>query len=425
MTAETTGSTTGARSPARLVDSNRVRAFLETEFGRAMLRRELEEGAQVKQGQHALLLGDPDPSGAHEAELNAVADTLRELGLTVSLMRVDTLVPPFPGAVPVCFMGVVKQRIPPVIYEAIRAADVTFNLTSTGRGAGRYTQDFFTLTTYYGKHVDGGRTVEGPEILGTDAEPDVPDFEALQYPSDLLRTIADKLVDILTATAEQQGEFRMTNPWGTDLRLAVLPGDIAMRGGGIRRYPNTDRFRGEDNGWLYRAAVGVNVPQVCEGVWVTKDCSLLGGELREPMRVHLKDGFFVGADGADGARFMELLADDPTGVHALLMGINPKVAPFRRGRYIYRNHGIAAGTAHIGAGAPGLFYRAGAWGGLGNRHFELGNIPRISFRAGDTPIFEDGRLLILADPAVREAARQYGDPDELLRQFEWGDTPLT
>ena len=76
-------------------------------------------------------------------------------------------------------------------------------------------------------------------------------------------------------------------------------------------------------------------------------------------------------------------------------------------------------------GPPGLFYRAGAWGGLGNRHFELGNIPRISFRAGDTPIFEDGRLLILADPTVREAARQYGDPDELLRQFEWGDTPLT
>ena len=57
-----------------------MRAFLETDFGRAMLRRELEEGAQVKKGQHALLLGDPDPSGAHEAELNAVADTLREMG---------------------------------------------------------------------------------------------------------------------------------------------------------------------------------------------------------------------------------------------------------------------------------------------------------------------------------------------------------
>ena len=70
-------------------------------------------------------------------------------------------------------------------------------------------------------------------------------------------------------------------------------------------------------------------------------------------------------------------------------------------------------------GGPGLFYRAGEWGGLGNKHFQLGNLPKISLRAGDRQVVADGRLLALGDPEIREAARRYGDPDELLRQFEW------
>lgn len=414
------------RTAVRLIDSGKVKAFLETGFGRAMLRREHVEGSQVQAGQHALLLADHEPSRNNEAELEALSELLRDLGLTVTVMRVDELIPPFPGSVAVCFQNVVKHHIPTLLFEAIRAADVTFLLTSTGRGAGRYNQDFYTLTTYYRKQVDGGRTLEAPEVLGTDDDPDTPDFAAMQYPCDLLRAIADRMVEIFTQTAEARGEFHFTNPWGTDLRIQVLPGDVAMAGGGIRRYPNPDppAFRGEDNGWLYRAVVGFNVPQVCEGVWVTEDVSLLGGELSEPLRVYFENAFIVGADGADGPRLMELLSDDPTAVHALLMGLNPKLSPFRRGTYMLRNHGVAAGTAHIGAGAPGLFYRAGAWGGIGNRHFELGNIPRISLTAGDVPVFEDGRLLVLDDPRIRETARAFGDPDELLRQFTWKEAPL-
>jgi hypothetical protein len=71
-----------------------------------------------------------------------------------------------------------------------------------------------------------------------------------------------------------------------------------------------------------------------------------------------------------------------------------------------------------------LFYRNGAWGPVGNQHYQLGNIPRISLWAGDTHVVDDGRLLTLADPVVREAARQYGDPDALLRQFDWPEVPL-
>ena len=75
-------------------------------------------------------------------------------------------------------------------------------------------------------------------------------------------------------------------------------------------------------------------------------------------------------------------------------------------------------------GGPGLFFRRGEWGPIGNKHFQLGNIPKASLWAGAEPVFEQGRLLALDDPAVREEARRYGDADELLSQFPWPDVPL-
>ncbi|HEX9880849.1 MAG TPA: hypothetical protein VGB25_11690, partial [Candidatus Binatia bacterium] len=77
-----------------------------------------------------------------------------------------------------------------------------------------------------------------------------------------------------------------------------------------------------------------------------------------------------------------------------------------------------------GMGGPGLFFRKGEWGRIGNKHFQLGNIPKVSLWAGDEPIFDQGRLLALESPAVREEARRYGNPDELLRQFDWPEVPL-
>jgi len=410
------------------VDPKALRAFLESEVGRETLRRELAEGTGVRAGQQALLLCDVQASDVGELEIQLTAQTLRELGLTVTIMRLEEFIPQFPGSIPVAFVGAHKLRLPKIVFEAIRAADVTFNFTLTGRGATKYNVDFYTLITYYNKQIDGGRTVEGAEVLWSDADPNAPNLEAIQYPSDLLRVIGDRANEVLFAATEQQEEFQLTNPWGTDIRFTALPGDVTAPAGGARKYPwpPTERFRGEDAQRLYRALSGFGVVQSCDGVWVTKYCPLLGGELSEPMHLTLKEGFIAEARGGPEARRLLQILDEHgnVGIHAILWGLNPKASPFKNGKYLHNNNGIGVGIAHIGIGGPGLFYHNQEWGTVGNNHFELGNIPKISVRAGDTWLVQDGWMPVLADPAVREAAARFGDPDELLRPFEWRDITL-
>ncbi|HEY7064123.1 MAG TPA: hypothetical protein VII06_21770 [Chloroflexota bacterium] len=402
-----------------------IYAFLDSQVGRDILRRELVEGALVQPGEQALLLCDAQaPEGTAEM-VRVVGAMLRELGLQVISIQVDQVLPLRQGGLAGSFAHVDHHRLPPALYAAIQAADVIFDYSASGRGAGKYNVDFYTLATYHGKRIYGRRLVEGPEALWSENDPAGINTAALLFPSDLLRVIADRVNDTLVAAAEAGAEFRLTNPWGTDLRYHTLPGDICIPGGGIREYPREERFRGDDSYRLYRALAGCTLTQRCEGVWVTRYCTLLGGELPEPMTVEWQDGFVVGARGGEGAaKLMAIVRDEPAGIHAILMGLHPKAAPFRQGRYMLQNTGVAAGTAHLGVGGPGLFYRNGAWGGVGRNHFQVGNLPRISLWAGAERVVDDGRLLALGDPAVREAARQYGDPDALLRQFEWPEAPL-
>jgi hypothetical protein len=49
------------------------------------------------------------------------------------------------------------------------------------------------------------------------------------------------------------------------------------------------------------------------------------------------------------------------------------------------------------------------------RHFDMA-FPYLY--ADGKPVIEDGHLLALDDPRVRQIAEKYGDPDELLRE-DW------
>jgi hypothetical protein len=138
------------------------------------------------------------------------------------------------------------------------------------------------------------------------------------------------------------------------------------------------------------------------------------------MTVTVRDGFLADATGGPEAqRLLEIVAEEPAGIHAILMGLNPKASPFRGGRYMLDNNGAGVGVSHMAFGGPGLFYRKGEWGALGDKHFQLGDIPKISFWAGSRCLVENGRLLTLLEPEVRDFAREFGDPDVLLRQFAW------
>jgi hypothetical protein len=405
-----------ARKPLpHLINAESVSAYLATEVGRATLRRELVECGGVKSGQQVLILYDEQAPDGSDQLVRLAAEMLRELGAKVVLMQTDALLPLSRGGMPGSFARVEKHRIPRPVYDAILAADVTFDYTASGRGAQKYNVDFYTLGSYYGKRITGRRAVESPEVLSSEAGPLVPNAAALTFPSDLLRVIGARVAAVLQGAAAERRAFRLTNPWGTDLRYTCFPADITR--GSTRKHPSDDVFVEGDR--LYLAVAGPTIVQSCEGVWVTRFCTLLGGALAEPIRVTFEDGFLADVEGPDAPLLLDQLVGERYGIHAILVGYNPKAAPFREGRYILGNDGAAMGTSHIGMGAPGLFFRSGAWGPVGSKHFQLGNIPKVSLWAGDEPVWVNGVLRMLDDPVVREAARQYGDPDEVLRPFAW------
>jgi hypothetical protein len=223
-------------------DAEVVRAYARSELGRATLRRELVEGAEIEAGQQVLLLCETRPPGGNEDVVQTVAELVRELGAHVVLMRVDELIPVRPGSAPGAWSHVEKLQLPKAVHAAILAADVVLDYTVNSRGGQKYNVEFYTLGMYHGKRICAHRAVEAPEVLGTSGDAPIASPEAVAFPSDLLRLICDRVNAVLIAAAEARQELRLTNPWGTDIRFTALPGDVSQPGGGIRRYPEDRPF---------------------------------------------------------------------------------------------------------------------------------------------------------------------------------------
>lgn len=411
-----------AKEKMRAAGAEVTRAYARSEFGRDVIRREIVEGAQIKAGDQALILWETLVADGIDEIVRVAAEIVRELGAKPAIMQLDEHIPLRRGTAPGAWSYLEKFQPAPAVVNAIRGADVVLDYTRNSRGAQKYNQVFYTLSMYYGKRICAHRAVEAPEVLSADPQSPIASPEALSYPSELLRAIGRRVNETLIAAAEARESFRLTNPWGTDLRFTALPGDVSQPFGGIRRYPcaNAFDFAGDDNNRIWNALAGFAMTQSCEGVWVAKHSTLLGGVLSKPVAVKLKDGLVAGAEGGEEARkLLDIIADEPSGVHAILMGLNPKAAPFRNGEFMLDNNGAGVGACHIALGGPGLFYRHGVWGTVGNKHFQLGNIPKISLWAGSRCVVEEGRLLALADPVVRKEAERFGDPEKLLRQFDW------
>jgi hypothetical protein len=410
------------REKNRAAGAEITRAYARSDFGRQIMRREIVEGAQIKTGDQALILWETSVGDGVEEIVRVAAEIVRELGAKSIIMQLDEHIPLRRGTAPGAWSYLEKFAPAPAVVDAIRGADVVLDYTRNSRGAQKYNQVFYTLSMYYGKRICAHRAVEAPEVLSDDPQAPVASPEALSYPSDLLRAIGRRVNEILIVAAEARDTFKLTNPWGTDLRFTALPGDVSQPSGGIRRYPaaNSFDFAGDDNNRIWNALAGFAMTQSCDGVWVARHSTLLGGLLSRPVAVKFKDGLIAGADGGEEAKkLLEIIADEPSGVHAILMGLNPKAAPFRRGEFMLDNNGAGVGTCHIALGGPGLFFRHGAWSTVGNKHFQLGNIPKISLWAGSRCVVQDGRLLALADPAIKKEAERFGDPEKLLSQFAW------
>lgn len=392
------------------VDPSLVRAFLRTELGRSVVRRYLVECATVEPGMQALVLVERERLNGTDVLCDLFVDELRAMGALPVVQEVDALFPRRPGTLPMSFLEQDRLRFPRAVSAGIRAADLTIALTAGGLGHGRYNIDGYTLTMY-----DARKIYEAQDIYLAAENPD-----ALSFPTDLLRVVADRFIARLVDAAERGAEFRLTNPWGTDVRFTVLPGDVGPFAGIVRPRPDEKWFNKLNHDRLIRSIAGVGVTQTCEGTFVTTYCTALGGQLEPAVRAHLEDGFVVDAEGGPAAaRLMEMVRKEPAGVHAILFGMNPRYVPFRGGRYVDRNAGAGTGQGHMALGGAGLFYRKGEWGTVGRNHLQLGDVPKVSLALGEEWVIKDGRLLVLDDPEVRKAAAAFGDPDELLRPFPW------
>jgi 2,5-dihydroxypyridine 5,6-dioxygenase len=98
----------------------------------------------------------------------------------------------------------------------------------------------------------------------------------------------------------------------------------------------------------------------------------------------------------------------------MMYGVHPKA--FRIG-YKYRYEGSDAFHAWVGGTRRSGVVHFGIGGGKDewyrHRDFEV-FFPTLTIN--DEPIIQNGRLLILDDPEVREEAAKYADPDELLTE---------
>ena len=389
-----------------------VEAFLDSPRGRETLRRYLVECVDLPAGSEALILTDRQNLNSADKLADLVTDELRALGVRPVSLRIDTLFPPREGSLATSFVEQDRLRFASTVTAAVRAADATFAFNAGGLSHGRYNIEGYSLVMY-----DGLDIYEAADVLHAADHP-----EAMDFPTDLLRTLTDRFVERVRAAASEGREFRMTDPWGTDIRFTVLPGDVGPYAGGLRPAHDEGPYSKTNRDRFLRAISGFGVTQSCDGVYVSKYSTAMGGRVDPPVTVTFKDGFVVGAEGGDQAdRLMEMVSKQEAGVHAILFGLNPRYLPFRDGEYLYRNAGAGSGQAHISLGGAGLYYRNGEWGPVGRNHIQLGNLPKVTLAMGEELIIDAGRLTVLDDEVVREAAAAYGDPDDLLQQLPWPD----
>ncbi len=225
--------------------------------------------------------------------------------------------------------------------------------------------------------------------------------EWARYPIEIARTIMRK-----SAGCVRDAEFHLTEDTGTDLRgrLKAWPGGRGFSGSGDLRAGSWTFFP------FGNVALYPEGP--VEGRIVFETWEGTAGILKEPVELEIRDQRVVHCSGGEEARwFNEMMKRYPNADYCceITWGISPVVS-IQEGlkeracdSMLYRH----AGVYHIGFG---LWPCEGIWSDF---HWDGGGLKPTLVHAGE-PLIDGGRLLILDDPEIREAAARYGDPDELL-----------
>jgi hypothetical protein len=137
------------------------------------------------------------------------------------------------------------------------------------------------------------------------------------------------------------------------------------------------------------------------------------GPIESHLAVRYEHGRCVEAQGEGAERIAELVAghEYATDVAEIAWGTNPRqtlTLDTERNPIDAERH---AGTVHVGIGPSPIF------GSRTTSKLHLdGLIVKPTIHLDGEPITEDGHLLVLDLPEVRELAARFGDPDELLTE---------
>jgi hypothetical protein len=204
---------------------------------------------------------------------------------------------------------------------------------------------------------------------------------------------------IMRRAAEIMGNgehIRVQTKLGTDITfkgVTLTPDDGPLIPGGWRPFPYG----------------GVNFyPETCDGTFVVEE-STATGVPEERLTVTVTDNLVTGIDGGIAAE--QLRRYGPLGYymrHALL-GVNPKVRLAGASQFEREKHAGAFYLGIDGLTAEGVADPSQP----GYAHCDC-QFDRPTVTVGETVISQDGRLLILDEPEIREVAAEFGPPEILL-----------
>jgi hypothetical protein len=271
---------------------------------------------------------------------------------------------------------------------------------------------------------------------------------AAHFPADLLRLITRKTRELIYEHGVG-ADVRITDPEGTDLRFTLHEEYFRNDPAGTDIDPDVWEEYYDEYDWPRREftypdnhVAGKPWPPLIDrenasGVIA----STLGHHSKPYPRIELdvEDGRVTeirgGGDRGDrlreihertrDVRYPDFPGDGLLWVWECSIGTNPKA--FRPSSFTKLSESgtlterLRSGVIHIGVGTLSLT-RSRDWA---REHGEIYghvdhhmNFPTYEILTDDGPVtvVEDGRLTVLDDPAVRDAAAEYGDPDELLRE---------
>jgi 2,5-dihydroxypyridine 5,6-dioxygenase len=338
--------------------------------------------------------------------VQAIATVIRDLGARLSLLEVEEprLNAPTPGA----------------LTHALRGIDYYLDM---GAGPGPH-----TLATYVPMFD------YGVSMGGISAAPGFLESEAARWPARIWIEIHNLLKRSLSGAEPVNVTFHVTDERGTDLSYVVnCPEDF---GSTVGTEPLEAGYWGD--GVRPRVLVRAGFPPTHipagdlqysgEGVLVV-DTSNYFGRTPQPLRLYFDGGYCTRIDGGEPAEIAWSATlgryRNANRLREMAITLHPKLVsraplwqpgnPVPLGMFPWAGTGdfiiALGGDTGVGGVDPGYEHSTTFFATTEGATITADG---SAVRPGNRVIVDRGRLLILDDPGLREYARSFGDPDDLL-----------